>query len=491
MVQRVVGVGMLASTGIVVGATRAGPIPGVDLPDGPFGLWRAATDGRDAFAVLVVVSIAALMLAFVQLYKAAARGELDVRSAVIAAAFWSAPLLVMQPLLSLDAYSYVAQGQMAAAGLNPYAGGPRLLGEGPLLDAVAPVWRGTPAPYGPLSLAILGWLAELTGASHVPFILVLRVLAVLCVVACTVAAIKLARPDEAAVAVVLVAANPVVVVHLIGGVHLDALLAALAAFVLLAVRRRWWLLAAFAAAVAFAVKLPGVLLIGYVVLARVRGGLPRQVAGTAGIVAVAAATTFACAALVPDGWGWVGAMGIPGRTLLLYTVPSVLGGLLYGLGAAAGSEVPFLEVLTWARGACLLAGALVIGGLLLRAGDEPSWRRAGALVGGSFMVVVAAAPVIHAWYLAWGLALVAACAGQTARRWLVVFSVMVSFASLPDPLTRTPSGLVIVVALLGAVVAVTARWLTHREASPGDLGRVASVFRTRVSRRDAAPAPPG
>jgi hypothetical protein len=483
--------GVLASTGVVVGATRAGPIPGVHLPDGPLGLWSAADDGRKLFSVLVVVSIAVLMLAFVQLYRMAVRGELDIRSAVVTAACWSAPLLVMQPLLSLDAYSYVAQGQMVAAGLNPYAGGPRLLGDGPLLDAVAPIWRGTPAPYGPLSLAILRWLAELTGASHVPFILVLRLLAVASVAACTAAAIKLARPAEAPVTVVLVAANPVVVVHLIGGVHLDALLAALAAFTLLAVRRRWWLMAAFAAAVAFAVKLPGVLLVGYVVLARLRGGLQRRARGVAGIVFATAITTLASAALVPDGWGWIGVMDTPGKVRLVYTVPTLLGGILWGLSAAAGSEVPFAEVLTWARVACALGGGVAILSLLLRAGDEPNWRRAGALVGGSFVVLAAAAPVIHAWYVTWGLALVAACAGAVAQRWMVLLSVAVCFAALPDPLTRMSGGLAIVLALLGIVVGVSGRMLIRPEARGGHLARVASLIRARVGARDAAPTPPG
>jgi len=486
----IVSLGTAASTGVAIGATRAGPIPGVSLPDGPLGLWRAATDGRDVFALVSVVAIAALLLAFVRLYGLAARGAIDVRGAAVAAAWWSVPVLLTQPLLSLDAYSYLAQGQMVAAGLNPYAGGPVLLGDGPLLDAVAPIWRATPAPYGPLSLAILHGLAELTGASHVPFVLLLRLVAVASVVACTVSAVRLAKPGAGAVAVVLVAANPVVVLHLIGGVHLDALLAALAAFVLLAVRRRWWWLAALAAAVAFAVKLPGAVLVGYVLLARLRGGGPRRVAGVAGILAVTLLAAVACAALVPDGWGWAGVMDTPGKVRLLYAAPTLVGGGLYVLGSALGADVPFADILRWARFACGLAGAVTIGSMLLRAGEEPSWRRAGALVGGALVVLAMAAPVIHAWYVSWGLALLAACAGAVAQRWTVVLSVAVCFAALPDPLTRMPGGVVVVLVLLFTVVGVTARSLLRPGATARYLGRVGRPLRTRVSQRDAAATPP-
>lgn len=455
-VRWVLGAGAVASVALAVGVTRAGPVPGVRLPDGPFGLWRAAADGRNAFAVLAVLAIAGLVLAFVRLYALASRQAVDVRVATLAAVLWSAPLLFIQPLLSLDAYSYLAQGQMVAVGLDPYSGGPVLLGDGPLLDAVAPIWRATPAPYGPLSLAILHWTAALTGASHVPFVLLLRLLAVGSVIVGTLCALRLARPGAEAAVVVLIAANPVVVMHLIGGVHLDALLAALAAFVLLAVRRRWWWLAALAGAIAFAVKLPGVILIGYVLFARLRGRSPRRLAGTAGIVGVAVLTTLGCAALVPDGWGWIDVLDTPGKVRLLYAAPSMVGGAVFGLARAVGADLLFDDAVGWARLGCGLAGAIAILVLLLRAGEELNWRRAGALVGGALVVIAVAAPVLHAWYLAWGLILVAACAGVVAQRWTVLLSVAVCFSALPDPLTRTDSGVVLTLVLLVAAVAVAA-----------------------------------
>src|SRR5215212_757839 len=67
------------------------------------------------------------------------------------ASYWSAPLLLMPPLFSRDAWSYAAQGALVAEGFNPYDVGPGIL-SGHIVEAVDPMWMWTPAPYGPLPL---------------------------------------------------------------------------------------------------------------------------------------------------------------------------------------------------------------------------------------------------------------------------------------------------------------------------------------------------
>ncbi|SDT43334.1 polyprenol phosphomannose-dependent alpha 1,6 mannosyltransferase MptB [Jiangella sp. DSM 45060] len=459
--------GAAASATVVVAVTLAGPIPGVVLPDGPLGLWRAAGDGRPAWALLAVAAIATLSLLFVRLYLLARDCLVDVRFVARAAAAWTAPVLLAQPILSLDAYSYVAQGRLLDLGIDPYTTGPIVFGAGPLLDPVAPVWRMTPAPYGPLSLTLLGWSADVTGARHVPFVLLLRVLAIVAVVVATVAAARLARPGARAAAVALVAANPVVVLHLIGGVHLDVLVGALAPAVLLAVRKRWWWLAALAAAGAFALKLPGLVLVGYVLWVRFRRP-ERRWAGTAAVLTVTAAVTLGAAAVVPDGWGWIAALDTPGRVELLYTVPAAVAGVAYGLTMGG---VGFGALLDGSRVLCAAAGAALIGWLVVRAG-HPSTpvRRAGALAGGALVVLALAAPVVHAWYLAWALPLLAAGAGVVGQRWLIGLSVALCFSALPDPLTRWHHGLLpVTLLLLAATLALTFWWLADaRRRPPGE-----------------------
>ncbi|PZF80328.1 polyprenol phosphomannose-dependent alpha 1,6 mannosyltransferase MptB [Jiangella anatolica] len=454
--------GAVASVTVAVSVTLAGPIPGVILPDGPLGLWRAADTGRPAWSVLAIVAITGLSLAFVRLYLLARDGVVDVRWVARTAAAWTAPVLLAQPILSLDAYSYVAQGQLLNVGIDPYLTGPIVFGAGPLLDPVAPVWRMTPAPYGPLSLRLLGWSADVTDAEPVPFVLLLRVLAIVAVLIATIAAVRLARPDARAATVALVAANPIVVLHLVGGVHLDVLVGALAPVVLLAVRRRWWSLAALAAAIAFALKLPGLVLVGYVLWARFRQP-DRRLAGTARVLAVTVAVTLVAAAAVPDGWGWIAALDTPGKVDALYTVPAALAAVVY---AGTALTTDFGALLDGSRLVCAAAGAVLIGWLLVR-GGHPSApvRRAGALVGAALVVLALAAPVIHAWYLAWALALLAACAGLAGQRGLIALSVALCFTALPDPLTRWHHGLLpLTLVLLVVALLVTFRWLSSVHA---------------------------
>ena len=59
---------------------------------------------------------------------------------------WALPVLVMPPLFSRDVYSYVAQGEMITRGFNPYVHGPNVLGSGPILRLVDPLWRHSRGP---------------------------------------------------------------------------------------------------------------------------------------------------------------------------------------------------------------------------------------------------------------------------------------------------------------------------------------------------------
>jgi alpha-1,6-mannosyltransferase len=81
---------------------------------------------------------------------------------------------------------------------------------------------------------------------------------------------------------------------------------------------------------------------------------------------------------------------------------------------------------------------------------------------------------MHAWYVVWGGALLAACAGARARRWAVVLGAALCFSAVPDRLGGTLWSFVAVPLCLGVVV-VTAvrtvfparigRWITTRAAA--------------------------
>ena len=69
--------------------------------------------------------MAALLVAWYQIILYLRhRPTTPVRTVLVVFGVWAIPLLVAPPLFSADAYSYVAQGTMVGAGINPYHYGP-------------------------------------------------------------------------------------------------------------------------------------------------------------------------------------------------------------------------------------------------------------------------------------------------------------------------------------------------------------------------------
>ena len=140
---------------------------------------------------------------------------------------WIAPLLIAPPMYSKDVYSYLAQSQIARIGLNPYQVGP------------APGWAWTmcspsryPAcgadtgTYGPLFLWIGRGISKLTGENVVAAVLCHRLVVLIGVGLIVWATPRLARRCGVAevTALWLGAANPLLVMHLVAGIHNEALM---------------------------------------------------------------------------------------------------------------------------------------------------------------------------------------------------------------------------------------------------------------------------
>jgi alpha-1,6-mannosyltransferase len=86
----------------------------------------------------------------------------DARWLVWTGVLWALPLLAAPPLASRDVYSYACQGWLYAAGPDPYEVGAATC---PWVDAVAPLWRDTPAPYGPAAIGLSAVAARVAVAA--------------------------------------------------------------------------------------------------------------------------------------------------------------------------------------------------------------------------------------------------------------------------------------------------------------------------------------
>jgi alpha-1,6-mannosyltransferase len=355
---------------------------------------------------------------------------------------WAVPLLAAPPMFSRDVYSYLAQTAMVNRGLDPYVLGPAAaLGvDHPLVRGIPTIWRNTPAPYGPLFLTLgrpVDWIA---GDDVVLGVLLQRTLAVAGLVLIVWALPRLARRVGVSpvFALWLGAANPLVLFHLVSGVHNEALMIGLMlAGLELALRRPVLgpaLLGGTALITAAAlVKIPAALALGFVIVwcARHRGGRLRDMLSTAAAVGgVAMLTTVAISLGTGLGFGWAGALGTPNVVRSWMSAVTELGLLDGWIGSLLGLGDHTTAVLTLTR----LAGLAAAGGaclvLLWRCGQGRVEPLSGLGVG--LGAVVLLGPVVHPWYLLWAaIPLAASATRPTFRITATVASVVLAVVVAP------------------------------------------------------------
>ncbi|KAB1932045.1 DUF2029 domain-containing protein [Micromonospora sp. ALFpr18c] len=453
------------------------------LPDAPFGgtpvsIWRAP--GGPATLICWLVGTALLVGAWWSLRE----GAPSTRWAYVTAGLWALPLLVAPPLGSRDVYSYACQGWTYAHGVDPYAVGVAAAGC-PWVDTVAPIWRDTPAPYGPV-FVLLAALAVGLGGGLTGTIVALRVIAVAGLLLAAFCLPGLARaagvPSRRAVWLLL--ACPLVGVHLVAGAHNDAVMVGLLLCGLLIVVRRpgrpaALLLAGALLGLAVTVKASAVLVVPFAVLAGVHGryagrALLRDGGWLAGGLLAALLVTSAVSGL---GFGWVGGLTHSGDSEQWTSPPTAVGFVVDYAGALAGRDAQAVPVLR-AVALLLLAGVLAV--LWWRTwrtlddvrqtGFRVPLRPRAALRGAALALVAAVvlSPVFHPWYATWPLALLALTAARTT--WFVLPVAAAAFLTLPDGtnlarVTKAPGALAMTAVLLAALL-VGARRASRRGRAP-------------------------
>ncbi|TCO49331.1 alpha-1,6-mannosyltransferase [Kribbella antiqua] len=373
------------------------------------------------------------------------------------AACWSAPLLLIPPLFSRDAWSYAAQGALVAEGFNPYDVGPGVL-SGHIVEAVDPMWMATPAPYGPLPLAYGGLVARLTMD---PYLLMLahRLLAVLGIVLIAWAVPRLAtacRVDPV-FASWLVVANPVLITHGIGAAHNDVLMLGLAcsAFALALTGR--WGTAAVVAGAAAAVKLPGGLVV--IAIAAVMSPLAGRALRFASLAiagAVSVLTLVTIGELTGVGSGWMGALDVPGLVRSPFSIANLLGMAATGVLEWLGEDNAASQALQVVR----LVGMLVAVGLIAVLSLRSSIHHAARAVGIALLAVVLLGPSAHDWYFLWCLPFLAvARPGRQLTTTITAVSLILTIAA---PLNSSLRGATIPILTTTALaIATIAPLLNH------------------------------
>ena len=142
--------------------------------------------------------------------------------------FWLTPLLLSVPVFSRDTYSYLAQGALLRDGFDPYVVRP-IENPNPLLDNVSPIWTTTTAPYGPAFILVAKFVTMVVGNNVIAGTMLLRLCMLPGLVMLIWAAPRVARHVGAngPAALWICVLNPLVIIHLMGGVHNEMLMVGL------------------------------------------------------------------------------------------------------------------------------------------------------------------------------------------------------------------------------------------------------------------------
>jgi alpha-1,6-mannosyltransferase len=378
--------------------------------------WLRFGHGLVLSSVLLWTGVALMVGAWLWLGRRVIDRSATEYTMIATAGFWLAPLLLSVPVFSRDTYSYLAQGALLRDGFDPYVVGP-IDNPNSLLDNVSPIWTTTTAPYGPAFILIAKFVTMLVGNDVVAGTMLLR-LCMLPGLALLIWALpRVARHVGAngAAALWICALNPLVIIHLMGGVHNEMLMVGLMmAGIALGFGGRH-ICGVGLIAVAVAVKATAGLALPFMVWVWARD--LRQRRGYSPVKAFAVATVWSALVFVAVfavlsaaagvGLGWLTALAGSVKIINWLTLPTAASNLINALGGLF-LPVNFYAVLDVARiiGIAIIAISLPLLWWRFRHTDRE------ALTGIALVmaVVVLFVPAALPWYYTWPLAVVAALA---------------------------------------------------------------------------------
>lgn len=393
--------------------------------------WLRFGHGYILSTLAVWVGVLMMITAWVRLGRATISDSesVSLNELRVIVGIWVFPLLFAVPMFSRDAYSYLAQGALLRDGFDPYKVGP-VANPGELLDNVSVIWTTTAAPYGPFFLLIGRAVTTLTGDNVVAGTIAMR-LAMLPGLALMLWAIPhLARHlgGRPTVALWLAVLNPLVLVHLVGGVHNELLMVGFMAAGIALVLEHQHSAGIALVAVAVAIKATAAIALPFLVwiwLLHERqrraelneGPIPHPAVLFAKITAFGVAVfaaVFASASLIAGvGLGWMTALSGSQKIINWLSLPTLVAHMLTTFG-----NLEFYDVIDITRG---IGGAVLIvllGWAWWRFRHTEREAVLGIVV--ALAAIIVLSPAVLPWYYSWPLALLAGFALSTSTLMVLV-----------------------------------------------------------------------
>ena len=403
--------------------------------------WLRFGHGLVVSSVLLWGGVVMMLLAWLWVGRRVVSGRDGVSEwAMIATTgFWLAPLLLSVPLFSRDTYSYLAQGALLRDGFDPYAVGP-IENQNSLLDNVSPIWTTTTAPYGPAFILVAKFVTRLVGDHVVAGTMLLRLCMLPGLALLIWAAPRVARHVGAngAVALWICVLNPLVIIHLMGGVHNEMLMVGLMMAGIALTFGRHHVAGTALIAVAVAVKATAVLALPFMVWVWMRhlrddrnqSAARAFVTASAASVAIFIAVFAVLSGLAGVGLGWLTALAGSVKIINWLTVPTAAANLTNAIGGLL-FPVNFYAVLQVTRIAGIAVIALSLPLLWWRFRHDD--RQALTGIAWAMLVVVLFVPAALPWYYTWPLAVVSALAqSRPAIALIAGFSTWIMVIFKPD-----------------------------------------------------------
>lgn len=425
--------GIVGAAMITFGGFGAGSVRREDpLLESMYLSWLRFGHGHVLSTAIVWVGVVSMIAAWVRLGRGTLAGQVTLRQLRFIVAVWTAPLLLAVPMFSRDAFSYLAQGALLRDGYDPYAVGP-VVNPGILLDNVSNVWTTTTAPYGPIFLMLGQGITTLTGDNVIAGTMMLRVTMLPGLALMVWAVPHLARHlgGNPAIALWLAVLNPLVLIHLIGGVHNELLMVGLMTAGIALVLERKHLAGIAVVAVAVAIKatagaaLPFMIWIWMVherERAQAEGREPvsplvsfAKTASTGFAVFVAVFAGASAAAGV--GLGWMTALSGSAKIINWLSLPTILAHLVT-VGTSWFSDLRLGGVLEITRLICALALVVIVLVVWWRFRKSERDAILGILI--VLVAIVVLSPAALPWYYSWPIAIAAGFALSTTTLMVLV-----------------------------------------------------------------------
>ena len=457
--------GFLGAALIAIGGVGAGSTRQRDpLLESAHLSWLRFGHGVVVSSILLWLGVGLILAAWLWLGRRLIDGRgVSEYTLIASTGFWLAPLMCSVPLFSRDAYSYLAQGALLRDGFDPYSVGP-IENPNPLLDDVSSVWTTTPAPYGPAFILIAKFVTLIAGDNVVPGTILLRLCMLPGLALLIWAAPRVARHVGAsgAVALWICVLNPLVIVHLMGGVHNEMLMIGLMMAGIALTLSRHHISGAALIAVAVAIKATAMLALPFMVWVWMRH-LPGNRLRAFAVASAASITTLGVvfavlSGLAGVGLGWLTALAGSARVINWLTIPTAVANLANAIGGAF-LPVSFYGVLDATRliGMVVIAITLPLLWWRFRHTDREALQG----IAWAMVVVVLFAPAALPWYYTWPLAVASALVqSRPAIALIAGFSTWIMVIFKPDGAHGMYSWLHVLLATACAVAAWS--WI-HRE----------------------------